>query len=230
MNINSILDFQGTQREEFLTNYILHQEGLNLIDWVNIAIENQGTKIEFKVASDYLQVKFIEQTLRIPLMPKTAQVIVNSLDCILPTKRMVDLIYQHSKIKLNPIPISPKPGEPGRASTKTFILHHQKIENQLKEKTSVLVAGHKKDIVITNQLITHPGKVAIYGWHQLNGIPIQPLYLGHGDFYVDYSHGIRPVHTECQVNGITRNIKEVLQDEKLGPLLTGSVPLKKLSY
>ena len=41
--------------------------------------------------------------------------------------------------------------------------------------------------------LERPNRVAIYGWHYLNGQPIQPTYAGHVDWYIDYSHGIRPV-------------------------------------
>ena len=34
-----------------------------------------------------------------------------------------------------------------------------------------LVSGHKKDVVISPRLTTNPEKLAIYGWHQLNGVP-----------------------------------------------------------
>lgn len=29
-------------------------------------------------------------------------------------------------------------------------------------------------------------RVTIYGWHKLDGKPIQPLFTGHVDWYVDY--------------------------------------------
>jgi hypothetical protein len=45
----------------------------------------------------------------------------------------------------------------------------------------------------------------------LDGTPIQPLYTGHVDWYVDYSHGIRLVHQNIKVNGRWMNYKEVLQ-------------------
>ncbi len=83
-----------------------------------------------------------------------------------------------------------------------------------------LVGGIKKDVVITPLLASNPGKVAIYGWHQLNGQPIQPLYLGHGVSYVDYSHGIRLVRGQMLVNGQVRSVADVLADPDLCVLLS----------
>jgi hypothetical protein len=42
-----------------------------------------------------------------PLTPLTAQYIANRLDCLLPTKKKVDIIYVKAEIKLRPQPIPP---------------------------------------------------------------------------------------------------------------------------
>ncbi len=62
-----------------------------------------------------------------------------------------------------------------------------------------------------------PHRVAIYGWHQLNGQAIQPLYTGHVDWYVDYSHGIRLVYRKIKVDGRWMDYEAVLKN----PLLKG---------
>ena len=67
-----------------------------------------------------------------------------------------------------------------------------------------LVSGHKKDVVLTNRLITHPGQIAIYGWHRGIGEPIQPLSTVHGAGYADYSHGIRLVSQMAMIDGKLR--------------------------
>jgi hypothetical protein len=61
--------------------------------------------------------------------------------------------------------------------------------------------------------------VAIYGWHQPNGKPIQPLYTGHVNWYVDYSHGIRLIYRKIKVNGKWMDYTEVLKDNRLKKLL-----------
>ena len=62
--------------------------------------------------------------------------------------------------------------------------------------------------------------MAIYGWHQLNGVPIQPLYVGHVDFYVDYSHGIRLVRGYMTVDASSVSVADVLGDPELHVLLS----------
>jgi len=83
-----------------------------------------------------------------------------------------------------------------------------------------LVAGHQKDIVISAKLVSAPGKVAIYGWHQTNGAPIQPLYLGHAAKWVDYSQCTRLVQNAMTVNGTNTTIARVLADPQLASLLS----------
>ena len=74
--------------------------------------------------------------------------------------------------------------------------------------------------MITNRLKEKPNKVAIYGWHQLDAKPIQPLYLGHADYYVDYSHGIRLVKETMTVDGKPRKVEDVLRDPEMSKLLS----------
>jgi hypothetical protein len=93
-----------------------------------------------------------------------------------------------------------------------------------------LVAGHKKDVVIANALDQAAGKVAIYGWHKKDGKPIQPLYTGHTDAWVDYSHGSRLVQRRMIVNGEAKTIDDVLADPHLAPLLSDEGVMSRTRY
>ena len=79
--------------------------------------------------------------------------------------------------------------------------------------------------VISNRLKEKPNKVAIYGWHKLDGKPIQPLYPGHADWYADYSHGVRLVKNECVVDGKKMKVADVLKDAELSVLLSDEGPI-----
>ncbi len=91
-----------------------------------------------------------------------------------------------------------------------------------------LISGHKKDVVLTNRLSEILGRVAIYGWHRLSGIPIQPLTVVHGANYADYSHGIRLVSNVVLIDGKPRSIYEVLEDPKLATILSDEGPIRKI--
>jgi len=128
---------------------------------------------------------------------------------------MVNDIYAQAKVKLEPVPLFAF-----RDSSIIFWHHHLIIEGQRKGREG-LIAGIKKDVVISDKLTRDPKKdrVAIYGWHKPDGNPIQPLYTGHVNWYVDYSHGIRLVSRKIKVNGKWMDYTDVMKDPVLKKLL-----------
>lgn len=173
------------------------------------------------VAPDYLSVGTNEDWARVPLSPMTAQLIADSLGCFLPTRKIVDEIYKAAEVRLSPVPMYAF-----RDSAITFWQHHLIVEGQRKGRKG-LIAGIKKDIVISAKVSSHPSpnRVAIYGWHQLDGKPIQPLYAGHVNSYVDYSHGTRLVWRKIRVKlpekarMIWMDYTELLSDPRLRSLI-----------
>ena len=161
----------------------------------------------FFVSPDYLSIGTDEDWARIPLTPMAAQKIADSFNCFLPTRKMVDLIYQQSTVKLEPVPMYAF-----RDSSVTMWQHHLIIEGQRKGKKG-LIAGIKKDVVISGKISrdAKPDREAIYGWHQLNGKPIQPLYTGHINWWVDYSHGIRLIYRKIKVDGRLMDYTDILK-------------------
>ena len=160
----------------------------------------------FYVTPDYLSMGTDNDWARIPLTPMAAQKIADSLHCFLPFKKMVDDIYRPAEVKLEPVPMYAF-----RDSTPTMHQHHLIIEGQRKGRSGI-IGGIKKDVVISGKISrdTRPNRVAIYGWHKLDGKPIQPLYTGHADWYVDYSHGIRLVYRKIKVEGKWMDYTDVL--------------------
>ena len=168
------------------------------------------------VTADYLSVGSNKNFARVPMSPMAAQFIADSLHCFLPTQKMVDDIYTAAVIKLNPEPLTSF-----RDSCITFFQHNILIEAQ-RHKRKGLIAGIKKDVVISSKINTDPkpNRVAIYGWHKADGKPIQPLYTGHVNWYVDYSHGIRLIYRTVIVDGKKMDYTDILKDLELKRLLT----------
>jgi hypothetical protein len=170
------------------------------------------------VTPDYLAIGPNNDFLRMPLTYPSAAVIAREFGCILPTRKMVDAIYAQAAYHLKPQPL---PAGPKMGSIGYCLKHQQQIEAQrAHDPLGELIAGHKKDVVLTNLLRRHPDRIAIYGWHQLNGRPIQPLSTVHGARYADYSHGIRLVYQTVWIDGQPHDIFEVLDNPKLAPLFT----------
>jgi hypothetical protein len=92
------------------------------------------------------------------------------------------------------------------------------------------VSGIKKDVVLSNRLDERPNRVAIYGWHKLDGKPIQPLNVSHVSWYVDYSHGVRLIKRGIEIDGKPRDLKLVLFSEKWSPLLSDEGPIRRIDH
>jgi len=185
---------------------------------IHVSIVDSAThkniKATYYVSADYVSIGNNDDWARLPLTPMAAQQLADTLHCFLPTKKMVDDIYKHSQIKLPPIPMYAF-----RDSGITMYQHHLIIEGQRKQKKG-LIAGIKKDLVISSKLTSaKPDREAIYGWHQLNGKPIQPLYLGHINWWVDYSHGTRLAYRYIVVDGKKIDYIQVLQNPRFRKLL-----------
>jgi len=167
------------------------------------------------VLPDYLSIGSDKDFARIPLTPMTAQKIADSLHCFLPTRKIVNDIYKSAKVRLEPVPMYAF-----RDSSVTMYQHNLIIEGQRRLRKG-LIAGIKKDVVITGMLTRSlkPNRVAIYGWQKADGIPIQPLYTGHVNWYVDYSHGIRLIYRTIYVNKKPMDYTDVLKNKTLGRLL-----------
>jgi hypothetical protein len=176
-----------------------------------------GRSLTLYVLPDYLCIGTDSDYVRVPMQPLNAQAVADALNCILPTTKIVDLIWSAAVNKLMPLPWGP-PYDASMMSTSRISVHNSRISAQLAKSNSdatALTAGHKKDVVITTKLVKQPKQVAIYGWTQLNGKPIQPLYLGHESSYADYSHGIRLLSRRCEIDGIEDDLFRVLSDPEL---------------
>jgi hypothetical protein len=176
-----------------------------------------GKKVEaiYYVMPDYLSIGNDHDWARIPLTPMTAQELADQFECFLPTRKMVNDIYTAARVKLEPVPMYIF-----RDSTITMWQHQLIIEGQRKQQKG-LIAGIKKDVVISGKITrdAKTNRVAIYGWHKPDGKAIQPLYTGHVNWYVDYSHGIRLVYRKIKVNGKWMDYKTVLEHPVLKRLL-----------
>ncbi len=180
------------------------------------------------VMPDYLAIGSDRDFLLMPMSWYAATEIAVKFGFILPTKKMVDAIFKQSDFHLPPDPMPPGPQ---MRSVGYFSEHNRMIREQRLHvgcPLGALISGHKKDVVLTNRLGEILGRVAIYGWHRLSGIPIQPLTIVHGANYADYSHGIRLISNVVLIDGEPRSIYDVLKDPKLATILSDEGPIRKV--
>ena len=178
------------------------------------------------VAPDYLSIGTKEDWARVCITPYAAQQIADSLDCFLPTRKLVDDIYRAARIKLEPVPMYAF-----RDSTPTMWQHHLIIEGQRKDRKG-MIAGIKKDVVLSARIKQDRKKdrVAIYGWHKADGQPIQSLYTGHIYWWVDYSQGIRLVYRRVRVDGKWMDYTDVFKNPRLYRLLCDETDCDFIRY
>jgi hypothetical protein len=185
----------------------------------------RAVRVVFCALPDYLSIGSDRDFMSAPMSLPSALEIGARFGFMLPTRRMVDLIYQQASVQLEPRPL---PAGERMRSLGYFRRHDALVREQrlaAGARPGVLTAGHKKDVVLSVRSWQQPDRVPIYGWHRAGGAPIQPLSTVHGARYVDYSHGVRLVSDIVFVNGERRTLAEVLADPALAPLLSDEGPL-----
>jgi hypothetical protein len=173
---------------------------------------------------DYLAVGSNDDYVRVPMNLETASRVAIHLGMALPTAKIVDDIYAGADIRLTPDPMPPTHE---MTSLAYAVKHDDRIRQSLGLQLAPgalplqrIIAGHKKDIVMTSRLERRGDRIAIFGWHRPNGRPIQPLSTVHGRRYADYSHGVRLVSTNVYIDGRFVAIEEALDDRAMSQLLS----------
>jgi len=199
------------------------------------SINGENYQVTFFVLCDYMAIGSDDDYLYMPMTPSTAQYLCDVLNCSLPTKKLVDLIYNSADVKLRPQPIPPSDK---MTTVPVFKQHTDSIKQQIdslnfNHSDDLIIAGHKKDVIISNKIYSNDrnyDRVVIYGWHLSEGHPIQPVYNGHIAAYADYSHGIRLISDTVLVNGTPLNLREILKDPVLSNLLSDEGVIAKPYY
>jgi hypothetical protein len=204
------------RRELFAGNIPSFMRALRKVTVVATGADSIKRTVVYETMPDYLAIGSDADWVRIPMSPLTAQAFCDAFGFVLPTRKMANDIWAAAVTHVDPRPLTQE-----REASRTFLQHHRIIEEQLAGvKRPAFVAGIKKDVVVSNKLQERPDRVAIYGWHYLTGAPIQPLYTGHVDWYVDYSHGVRPVRRALFVDGKPMTFEKILSDQNMHTLLS----------
>lgn len=201
----------------------------------SVEILSRRHKVEIWVLPDYVAIGTNDDYVRMPMGPLAAQRIADALDCTLPTTYLVDRITEATEGHIDVFPFRPL----GERNCQPIVF--QDSNNAIKAlfkahgyKFGQLISGLKKDIVLTYKLMTltdYKHNVAIYGWHYPNGRVLQPLYVRHLDYYVDYSHGVRLIYNKVKIDGVEYNIREILESPELYRLLSDEpMPLSRAYY
>lgn len=203
--MQQLVNLGGAERDAVIAQQVLSGNlpsflrNLTPVSITGTLSDGQDIQVIICVTPDYLAVGNDRDFVRVPMgLPAAAQ-IADQFGFLLPTTKMVDAIYAQAAVRLAPSPMKPT----NQMSSTTYLMRHsQTVDGQrasLGLNHDELTAGQKKDLVLSLRLRSAPGRVAIYGWHRTNGVPIQPLSTVHGALYADYSHGVRLVSETAYV-------------------------------
>lgn len=202
----------------------VYQECLkgNLPNWmrnfVPITIKDNKNELTYFVSPDVLCIGNDNDFLRVCVGGKIARKIVDSFDCVIPTKKMCDQIWRAADLKLSPQPMPPTPA---MITTKYLIEHNQLIEKQRDGRNFTLITGHKKDIIYHKYLLTDKSRIAIYGWFSQTGKPIQQAQAkAHHVNFQDYSQSARLISRNMKLNGVQIDFYNLLNDKNYAYLIS----------
>lgn len=110
--------------------------------------------------------------------------------CELPTPALVDAIWRAADLRIDAGAME-RTDHDGTPRTMDAAAMHAsqaaRLAGLVGDRRFRLLAGSHKDVV------THEGRVGLYGWHRSDGRVIQPFYARHAASWRDYSQALRLV-------------------------------------
>lgn len=209
----SILNIPATQQrdDQIIAQCMIGNLPSSMRQFTEINVTAKGNTLAYFVSPDVLCIGNDADFLRVSLNGYSARQVVDAFGCMLPTKKMSDQIWQHADLKMTPTGMG---ASTHMTNTQTLIDHQNVIEHQRNGRPFNLIAGHKKDIIFHSQLLRYKTNICIYGFHQLNGQPIQGAqYSAHDIWYQDYSHSIRLISRGALLNGKNVDLLELLNSQ-----------------
>ncbi len=204
---------------------------------VPITYSISGKSITVYVTPDYMALGSDDDYFLMPMGGPLAQRVANLLGCSMPTRPLVDRIYQAAPLRMAAQPISPSAE---MITIPVFWQHRDLVwpvrqANLASHPLGTLVGGHKKDVILSHKIYEElrtnvPKPVVIYGWNWADGSVIQPVYNGHVEWYADYSHGIRLVSDTVLVDSVVHSYRSLLMDASLFTLVSESKAMTKPYY
>jgi hypothetical protein len=192
--------------------------------WVDVPL---GNGVVIRVSNDYMQA----QGIRVPLWPSTAQRVADRFGAMLPTKKLVDTIWRAATVKVEPRPMNYRPlaGD----DVRVIAQHEAIVDGQVAGRTG-LIDGPLKNYIVGRALTTPAavGKQYLYGWHRLNGEPIQPVFGGHSARFSDYAAGTRLISKTAYLNGQPVALESLFASPQYAPMIneSGVLPANALRY
>lgn len=207
---------QVKQREDLIVAAVA-QGALDPPEWTTITSYYQGRRAEIDVTKDALTILGV----RFDVTAEGAQRIADQLHAILPTPRVLQLIWEQADVRLKPCTL---PADAAMASTARMIEHSSCVDRRIAGRKG-LVANVGKYWVLTNRLAEKRNVAANYGWFVKGQRPIQTVGTRHDTAHTDYSQVLRLIKPTIRVDGREVDIRQVGRSPELWGLVSDEGPL-----
>lgn len=226
----------SNEQEDSLVSSILNPSCRMPIRWVGVSVSYNDHKGVFVVAEDALSLGEPDDFFRCNFTYAASQHICDALGLVLPTSKMVDLVYSQAENVCEPRIQAPSAA---MSSTNAMVKHSSDINRLLDGKGSGLTCNVGKWWVISKEAFALPSRAVNYGWfsnsspyRSANGLRHvwQPVSTAHNFYHRDYSQVLVPVWKEMLVDGVVVPIEYVISNPELCRMISYDGPLSSMHH
>ena len=204
------------QREDLIVQAVA-RGALDPPEWTTITSNYKGRRAQIQVTTDALTILGV----RFDVTAEGAQRIADELHAILPTPRILQLIWEQAAVRIDPCTLPP---DEKMASTARMIQHSNCVDQRIGGRAG-MVANEGKHWVLSNRIAGKDNLAANYGWFMRGRRPVQTVGTRHDTAHTDYSQILRLVKPIINVDGRDIDIRHVGRSAELWGLVSDEGPL-----
>jgi hypothetical protein len=204
------------EREELIVQAVA-RGALDPPEWTTITSNYKGRRAQIQVTTDALTILGV----RFDVTAEGAQRIADQLHAILPTPRILQLVWEQAAVRIDPCTLPP---DEKMASTARMIQHSDCVDRRIGGRAG-MVANEGKHWVLSNRIAGKDNLAANYGWFIRGRRPVQTVGTRHDTAHTDYSQILRLVKPIINVDGRDIDIRHVGRSPELWGLVSDEGPL-----
>lgn len=204
------------EREELIVQAVA-RGAFDPPEWTTITSNYKGRRARIQVTTDALTILGV----RFDVTAEGAQRIADELHAILPTPRILQLIWEQAGVRIDPCTL---PADDKMASTARMVQHSECVDKRIAGRAG-MVANEGKHWVLSNRIAGKQNLAANYGWFIRGRRPVQTVGTAHDTAHTDYSQILRLVKPIINVDGRDIDIRHVGRSPELWGLVSDEGPL-----
>jgi len=204
------------EREELIVQAVV-RGAYDPPEWTTVVSNYKGRRAEIQVSTDALKILGV----RVDVTAEGAQRIADALGTVLPTPRILQLVWEQAAVRIAPCNSTP---DAKMASTARMLQHSECVDQRIAGRTG-MVANEGKHWVLSNRIAGKANLAANYGWFIKGRRPVQTVGTRHDTAHTDYSQIVRLVRPAIKVDGRELDIRHVGRSPELWGLVSDEGPL-----